>query len=82
MERRSRNEVMLDILKCLADGPLRKTHVMNKCNLSWQTTSEFLDILVERQLVSFAYAPKRQYSVTDKGRNAIEEVAKFREHFE
>ena len=42
IERRSRNEILLNVLESLTSGGLKKTHIMYQCNLSWSMVNEAL----------------------------------------
>ncbi len=65
--RRSRREILLDILRLLRENPLKKTEIMHKCNLSWSTLDEALELLLERNLAARENPPSREYAITRKG---------------
>jgi predicted transcriptional regulator len=50
--RRSKLEMYIDILKVLAQrGPLKLTHIMYKANVNCSVLKEYLDFLIEQELV-------------------------------
>ena len=52
MPRRSRMEIYIDILKAVAEGRQKPTHVMYRANLTWTRLGEYLDFLVNRKLLT------------------------------
>jgi len=68
--RRSKLEMYIDILKVLAHrGPLKLTHIMYKANVNCSVLKEYLDFLMEQDLVEERTAGKRRviYAITQKG---------------
>ncbi|MFW6111031.1 MAG: winged helix-turn-helix domain-containing protein, partial [Thermoproteota archaeon] len=52
MTRRSKLEMYVDVLKVLArNGPLKLTHIMYKANVNCSVLKDFLDFLMEHDLV-------------------------------
>jgi len=50
--RRSKLEMYIDILKVLArHGPLKLTHIMYKANINCSVLKQYLDFLIEQNLV-------------------------------
>jgi predicted transcriptional regulator len=49
--RRSRVEIILDVLSVLAEGGIKKTWIMNRCALSYKVLLEILADLEEKGLV-------------------------------
>ena len=73
MQRRSRLEILLDVLDTINRKPMRPTRVMYRCNLSWKIVNEVLDIAVSQELVSKEKAGNGfKYAITDKGRKVLE----------
>ena len=50
MTRRSRMEILIDILKAVAKGNEKPTHIMYKANLSWKRLQEQLDFLLKQDM--------------------------------
>ena len=44
-------EIYIDILKAVADGKRRPTHIMYRANLSWNRMERYLDTLVNQDLL-------------------------------
>ena len=68
--RRSKLEIHLDILKTLAQkGPLKLTHVMYKANINCSVLKEYIDFLMEHNLVEETTIRKQKivYKITEKG---------------
>ena len=68
--RRSKLEMYIDILKTLAQrGPLKLTHIMYKANVNCSVLKEYLDFLIEQQLVEEKTVGKKRivYVVSEKG---------------
>jgi predicted transcriptional regulator len=68
--RRSKLEMYVDILSVLAQrGPLKLTHIMYKANLNCSVLGEYLDFLIEKELVEERKAQKNRtvYAITQRG---------------
>jgi predicted transcriptional regulator len=68
--RRSKLEMYIDILKVLAQrGPLKLTHVMYKANVNCSVLSEYLDFLMQKELVEDRQVKKNRivYAITQRG---------------
>jgi predicted transcriptional regulator len=68
--RRSKMEMHLDILRTLAQkGPLKLTHIMYKSNVNCCVLKEYLDFLIEQELVEEKTIKKEKivYTITEKG---------------
>lgn len=76
--RRSKLEVYIDILKVLAHhGPLKLTHVMYKANVNCSVLKQYLDFLIQQNLVEEQDLHKKRnktrvaYAVTNRGRSVL-----------
>jgi predicted transcriptional regulator len=69
--RRSKLELHLDILKALARhrGPLKLTHIMYKANVNCDTLKQYLDFLIQHNLVEEQTLHKKRvvYTITERG---------------
>ena len=68
--RRSKLEMHLDILMTLAKkGPLKLTHIMYKSNVNCSVLKEYLDFLIQQELVAEKTIKKERivYTITEKG---------------
>jgi len=68
--RRSKMEIHLDILMTLAQrGPLKLTHIMYKSNVNCCVLKEYLDFLIQQELVAEKTIKKERiiYTITEKG---------------
>ena len=64
----------IDILEVLAlRGPLKLTHIMYKANVNCSVLKEYLDFLIEQDLVQERMVAKRRvvYAITERGRTVI-----------
>ena len=66
--RRSRVEIMIDILTALSFNKLRKTKIMYKVNLSYNLLRECVDLLQKNGLISFHNG---YYRITRRGVEAL-----------
>ena len=68
--RRSKLEMYIDILKVLARrGPLKLTHIMYKANVNCSVLKEYLDFLMNQELIEEKTVGKKRivYVVSEKG---------------
>ena len=72
--RRSKLEMYVDVLKVLArHGPLKLTHIMNKANVNFNVLKQYLDFLVQQNLVEEQALSKKRvvYAITERGRTVL-----------
>ena len=76
--RRSKLEMYVDVLKVLArNGPLKLTHIMYKANVNCNVLKQYLDFLVQQNLVEEQtlhqkrHKTKVVYAITEKGRTVL-----------
>jgi len=72
--RRAKLEIQIDILKVLArHGPLKLTHVMYKANVNCNALRQYLDFLVQQNLVEKQTLSKKRvvYAITQRGRTIL-----------
>ena len=77
--RRSKLEMYIDILRVLSQkGPLKLTHIMYKANVNCSVLKEYLDFLIEQELVEEKTVGKKRivFVVSEKG---IKVLKYFRE---
>lgn len=80
--RRSKLELHLDILKILEHGkPMRPTHIMYKVNVCYKFLEEYLEFLIQQNLVErkLAHGRKAKYSITQKGLNLLRTCEELKE---
>jgi len=72
--RRSKLEMHVDVLKVLArHGPLKLTHIMYKANVNCSVLREYLDFLIQHNLVEEQTLHKKRrktnivYAITERG---------------
>ena len=72
MVRRSRLEIYFEVLDVIGREVDKPTQIMYKTNLSWITLQEIFTTLIQGNfIVEEDKGPSKRYSVTDKGRNAL-----------
>ncbi|MCS7120372.1 MAG: winged helix-turn-helix domain-containing protein [Nitrososphaerota archaeon] len=72
MSRRSQMEIYIDILKAVAEGRRRPTHVMCRANLSWTRLKRYIDFLASQDLIREEEEEGTIiFSLTQKGRDVI-----------
>ena len=72
--RRSKLEMYIDILRVLAQrGPLKLTHIMYKANVNCSVLKEYLDFLIQQELVEEKTIGKKRivFAVSEKGINVL-----------
>ena len=72
MARRSQFEIYLDILKAVAEGKKKPTHIMYRANLSWTRLKKYLDFLIAQDLLQETVNDSAStFSLTQKGKDVI-----------
>ena len=76
--RRAKLEMHVDILKVLArHGPLKLTHIMYKANVNCTVLKQYLDFLIQHNLVEEQTLHKKRnkieivYAIMKRGRTAL-----------
>jgi predicted transcriptional regulator len=72
--RRSKLEMYIDILRVLSQkGPLKLTHIMYKANVNCSVLKEYLDFLIQQELVEEKTVGKKRivYVVSEKGTKVL-----------
>ena len=71
--RRAKLQMYIDILKVLArHGPLKITHIMYKANVNCSVLKEYLNFLMEQNLIEEKTVGKRfVYAITERGKTAL-----------
>ena len=80
--RRSKLEIMLDILSAIRDGVDKPTRVMYATRTSWKSTQRMLSNMVEQGLLEVRIASgksRKRYVITEKGFNVIDYFEKANE---
>ncbi|MBA7628113.1 hypothetical protein ES703_35583 [subsurface metagenome] len=80
--RRSRFEIMLEVLAAVRGGEDKPTRIMYAVNLSWGPTSRMLFSLVEQGLLELRIASgrsRKRYVITERGVNVIDYFDKAQE---
>jgi len=73
MTRRSQMEIYMDILRAVAEGRRRPTHIMYRANLSWARLRRYLNFLVKQGLLEEDEddSGSTLYSITLKGKDVL-----------
>lgn len=69
--RRSKLEILMDILKICIDGA-NKTKIVYLANINFKTASPYLDQLARNGLIDVGLNSQTKYKTTDKGIKFIE----------
>ena len=68
MMRRSRMEVFTDIMKVVAAGKIKRTHIMYRANLAWTVLRDALQVLEDRGILRTESQGHEIYvSLTEQG---------------
>jgi len=72
MTRRSQMEIYIDILRAVADGKKKPTHIMYRANLSWTRLKRYINFLMSQSLLSEEINEGTTvFSLTQKGKEVI-----------
>jgi len=72
MDRRSRIETYMDILKAVAVGRQKPTHIMYRANLCWGRLIKNLDFLVKQDLLKKTHVKGAViFSLTPRGKDVL-----------
>ena len=74
--RRSKLDIVLNVLSVVRDGVDKPTRIMYAANLSWRPTQSILESLVQQDLLTEventgSKRSKKNYVITEKGLNII-----------
>ena len=76
--KRTRFEVMYEILS-FCRSPRQKTHIMYKCNLSYEQLQKYIEFTVSSNLLKKSEENgKALYQITEHGENFIHEYEQLR----
>ena len=65
-------EIYIDILKAVADGKRRPTHIMYRANLSWTRLKKYLDFLMSQGLLRETLDDGATiFAITPKGKDVL-----------
>ena len=72
MTRRSQMEIYIDILKAVAEGKKKPTHIMYRANLSWTRLRKYIDFLISQDLLQERVNEGASaFTLTTKGKDVI-----------
>jgi predicted transcriptional regulator len=72
MTRRSQMEIYIDILKAVAEGKKKPTHIMYRANLSWTRLKRYIDFLISQDLLQEkTNEGTTVFMLTQKGKDVI-----------
>lgn len=78
MTRRSQMEILIDILKAVADGKQKPTHIMYRANLSWTRLKKQLDFLIKQDMLANTEVDGGTiYRITQRGKEVLEYFKKI-----
>jgi predicted transcriptional regulator len=73
VNKRSKLEIYLDVLKAIRKGTNKPTRIMYRTNLSWKILMGILDSLVQQEFIAVETQGRHKvYNVTEKGKNVLE----------
>jgi len=81
-QRRSRMDIINDILEAVQKkgGKIKPTHLMYKANLSHKLMTNYLDELIEKQLIDEISEKTNKYLIiTDEGYRFLEKFKQMKE---
>lgn len=74
--RRSRLDIVLNVLRAIREGTDKPTRIMYATNLSWKPTQDILNTLIEQGLLQElkneeGRRTKTRYELTEKGQEVV-----------
>lgn len=79
LARRSRLETIADVMKAIAGGAQKPTHIMYKANLSWGVMQNYVKLLEAQGLVVIGTEEgKNLYHLSEKGFQLLSQFASIR----
>jgi predicted transcriptional regulator len=82
MVKRSRIDIIIDILKCINEkgGKIKPTHLMYKSNLSHVQMKSYISDLENKKLIEEDQEKgKKRIKITQKGRDFLVEIVRMKE---
>jgi len=76
--RRSKMEIYMDILKTVAEGRRKRTHIMYGANLDWYRVTDHIDSLIKQDLLKKTDDDSICYTLTQRGKEVLEYYNRFR----
>lgn len=76
-KRRSKLEILLEVLKVIKNGKYKPTNIMYAANLSWKPTQQALESLIMQGLITTKDSSGRDertkviYEITQKGKDVV-----------
>jgi len=70
-------EIISDILECLTESQLKKTHIMYRCNLDHRVIKKYLLVVESLGLVQKSNEDRTLYVITQKGLQYRHEFKSF-----
>jgi len=65
-------EIYIDILKAVAEGKKKPTHIMYRANLSWTRLRRYIDFLISQDLLQEKIIDDASvFTLTTKGKDVI-----------
>ncbi|MDG6900322.1 MAG: hypothetical protein JRM76_07990 [Nitrososphaerota archaeon] len=77
--RRSRFEILCDILKVVSDGANKPTHIMQMANLTWNGLLSYLESLMRNGLLARQEGPRTTYILTARGKIVLNQYLSLKE---
>jgi len=75
IRKRSRLDVILDMLRLADENPTRKTEFMYKVNMSYQSLKAYLDFLLDTRMIEPVFVgTEKHYRITRKGKMVKENM--------
>ena len=77
--RRSRLETISDVMRAIAGGAKKPTHIMYKANLSWGVLKSYMKMLETQGLISVdSTGGKNEYNLSEKGFQLLSQFVSIR----
>jgi len=76
--RRDKVSILLDMLEAIGDGA-RKTHIVYKANLNFESCRKYLNAMRNAGLVEIRIESPMKWAITEKGREFLKKYKEFQE---
>jgi len=76
--RRDRISILVDVLDAIGDGA-RKTHIVYKANLNFESCRKYLSAMRNAGLVDIRVGSPMTWAITEKGRTFLKKYREFKD---
>jgi len=80
INKRSRLQLFLDVLKVINEGEYRPTRIMYRSNLSWNPLNKILKQMISLKLIKkYENGNRRLFMITERGERLLDKIDEIKE---